>query len=910
MGGEDAVRADGVRRPAPTAGSGVRGLLERRASVRAYLIALVVAALLPMVIFTAWLTLSVSGERRAGVEREVADTARAVANTLDREVSATIGALNILGTSQNLQAGDLVRFHEDARRRVAAQNHWLAVILTDPTGREVVNTLRPPGDRPGAVVQDDRESFVRAVSSGLPAVGPLQVGPTPADAYFAVRVPVFQDVRLLYVLSAMISPGNIRDILVEQKLTGERIGVVVDPHGRILARSEGHADFVGKPSPFPVASPVTPSGPPWSLGSDSRGRPVYYTVARANVSGWTSVVAVPGAVVDRPFWRSVGAVATGGLGFLLLAILVATILGRRITGPIQALAASAHDLCSGRLTKHAPSSVAEVHAMAEALLDAGAQRADAERILRDREERLSAIVHQATAGIVQSDLRGRLTFVNDRFCEIVGRPRDEVLACHMEDILHRDDARAFRQTLVELTATGRSRTFETRYVRPGGAVVWASVSISRIRELGLPGSALAVVTEITDRKTVEAERAALLARERLARAEAEKANQAKDDFLATLSHELRTPLNSLRLWAGVLRQQPHDPDTVAKAIDTIDRNAALQAQLIDDLLDISRIASGKLRLELRPLDLRSVIESAVETLRAPAEDKGLTLARALDPDVGPVMGDATRLQQVLWNLLTNSLKFTPPGGRIEIFLRRRAGQAELRVRDTGQGISSALLPRIFDRFRQGDSSTTRPQGGLGLGLAIVRQLVELHGGTIKADSQGEGQGATMTVTLPLAHRAEGEPAGPDFRPEPAELAAALAGVRVLFVDDDADAREASAMSLSWAGARVVTASSVSEAMRQIEREWPDILVSDIGMPGEDGVSLIGRVRRLEAARGRDRTPAVALTAYASEEDAAKILAAGYQVHVPKPVEPFTLVDILNGVLNGRGPSAPREPSVK
>jgi CheY-like chemotaxis protein/anti-sigma regulatory factor (Ser/Thr protein kinase) len=313
---------------------------------------------------------------------------------------------------------------------------------------------------------------------------------------------------------------------------------------------------------------------------------------------------------------------------------------------------------------------------------------------------------------------------------------------------------------------------------------------------------------------------------------------------------------------------------------------------------------------MRPLDLRSVIESSIETVRVAVEEKGLSLGRALDPDVGPVIGDATRLQQVLWNLLTNALKFTPTGGRIEILLRRRAGQAELRVRDTGQGIAPALLPRIFDRFRQGDSSTTRPQGGLGLGLAIARQLVELHGGTIKAESPGEGQGTSMTVTIPLDQSAEEKPSGPHVRREPADLAAALAGVRVLFVDDDADAREASAMSLGWAGAVVVTAASVAEAMRELERGWPDIIVSDIGMPGEDGISLIGRIRRLEAAQSRRHTPAVALTAYASEDDASKILAAGYQVHVPKPVEPFTLVDILTGVLDGRRASAPPGPAVR
>ena len=888
-----------MRATAPQGGS----LLDRRFSVRAHLIVLVLAAVLPMVVFTAWLSMSLSAERRSTVERETADSARAVANNIDRELTAVVGTLNILGMSRNLQAGDLVRFRDDAERRVTTQSHWIAVVLSNPSGREVMNTRRPIANDPDPVFEGDRESLTRAMKTGLPAVGALQPGPSPADAYFAVRVPVFEDVRLVYVLSAMISAGNIRDILIEQKLTGERFGVVVDPHGRILAHSEAHAQFVGKTSPFPV-SPRAGPNQIWTGGTDSRGRAVYYTQAPSNVSGWTAVAVVPALVVDQPFWRSVRAVTTGGLGFLLLGILAATFLGHRITGPIRLLAGSAYELCSGRLTRRPRSPVSEVDAMSEALLHAGLQRADADRNLRDREERLSAMVDQATAGIVQSDLKGRLTFVNDRFCELVQRPRDEVLLRRVEDIVHSDDLRAFRDILRDLESTGRSRTFDTRFVQPSGRVVWANVSISRIRELGQPGSALAVVTEITDRKAVEAERAALLARERLARSEAEKANQAKDQFLATLSHELRTPLNSLRLWAGVLRQQPLDPATLAKAVDTIDRNAALQAQLIDDLLDISRIASGKLRLEMRPLDLRSVIESAVETVRAAADDKGLTIARALEPDVGPIMGDATRLQQVLWNLLTNALKFTPRGGRVEVMLRRAGGHAELRVQDTGQGIAPDLLPRIFDRFRQGDSSTTRVQGGLGLGLAIARQLVELHGGGIKGESAGEGQGTTMTVLLPLAHRAVGEPAGSSARHEPSELTSILAGVRVLFVDDDADAREACAMSLGWAGATVVTAASVPDAVRALEREWPDVLVSDIGMPGEDGLSLIDRIRRLERARSAGvPVPAVALTAYASDEDAVRILAAGYQVHVKKPIEPFVLVDVLADVLDRRAPSS-------
>jgi PAS domain S-box-containing protein len=872
-------------RGAPAAG--LRGAPLARPSLRAHLVVLVLAAVLPMVVFTAWLTANLSGERRAAVERESQDTARAVANNIDRQLSATIATLNLLGMSRNLLEGDLARFRDDAARRVTTQSQWRAVFLRDGDGRELMSTLRPRGETGSGHPPSDRESMTRAIATGLPSVGPLE----PGAAYFTVDVPIYQDVRLRYVLTALISPGSIRDILVEQKLSPERFGIVVDPRGRVVARSLDHDAFVGRPSSYQVSGPPGALATPWERGADGRGMPVYYTRARSNVSGWTAVVAMPTVVVDRPFWRSVGAVATGGLGFLLLGLLVAALLGRRLTGPLSWLAASASDLCSGRLRSHPPTRIAEVQSVASALLDAGTQRAEAERALRDREEQLSAILNQATAGIVRTDSQGRFSFVNDRFCEIVGRRRDDLFSLHLADIVAPDGAPPVRAALAELAATGGSRTLETRFLRPTGQVIWTSVSLSRFREPGLPGSMLAVVIEITDRKAAEAERTALLARERLARAEAEKANHAKDEFLATLSHELRTPLNALRLWAGVLRQQPVDPDTLAKAVDTIDRNAALQAQLIDDLLDISRIASGKLRLELRPIDLRTVIESAVETVRGPAEDKGLTLARALDPDVGPVLGDATRLQQVLWNLLTNALKFTPTGGRIEIILRRRGGAAELAVRDSGQGISPALLPRIFDRFHQGDSSTTRPQGGLGLGLAIARQLVELHGGTIRAESAGEGRGTTVTVALPLTRAAGEEP--PGARVPTDGMPVALTGLRVLFVDDDGDAREASAMSLGRAGATVVTAASVAEAMRELESKWPDVIVSDIGMPGEDGVSLIGRVRRLEAAAGRPRTPAIALTAYASEDDAARILAAGYQVHVAKPVEPQRLVEVLH-----------------
>jgi len=870
-------------------------------SVRDHLILLVMAAVLPVVVFGGWLALSISDERRSAVERELHDTARGLAASVDRELSNTVATLKILATSRNLERRDFSLFYADARRRLETQRSWMAVTLDEAGGRRVLNTWVPYGDP--IEPMGERESFTRAISSGFPAVSGLQSGPRTGDPGYLVRLPVFRDVSLLYVLSASVSPGAIRDILAEQKLPEQWSASVVDAHGSIVAQHPGHADAIGRRSALAVTAGGGMKDPGWHQGTDAEGRVVYFANARLGAAGWTVVVAVATAVVDYPFWRSLGTVVMGGVGFLLLSLLAATILGRRITRPLRALSDTADDLCSGRLTTHPSSPVTEIDALADALLKAGFQRAEAERTLRDREERLSAIIDRTIAGIGQLDLDGRFTLANDRLCEMAGRPREEVRVSRLDEFLHPEDAADGRRLLAEVIETGRSQTREARLLRPDGTTMWTSISLSFIRENGQPAFAILVALDITDRKRAEAERSELLEREKRARADAERANRAKDEFLATLSHELRTPLNALRLWAGVLRQRPVDPDTLARGIDTIDRNAALQAQLIDDLLDISRIASGKLRLEMGPIELQAVIESAVETVRATAEGKHLTLARTLDREVGPVLGDATRLQQVMWNLLSNALKFTPAGGRIEIRLQRRGADAEVTVTDTGQGIDPALLPHIFDRFRQGDSSSTRPQGGLGLGLAIARQLVELHHGTIRAESAGEGRGTIFTVTLPLTMAARPWSRGLAASALPVSMIEPLRDLAVLVVDDDADAREALAMSLSQSGARVTTAASVADAMAQAARQWPAALVSDIGMPGEDGISLIERVRRLEVTRG-GHMHALALTAYAGEEDRRRILEAGYDLHVPKPVNTTTLIALLVRLVADGAPPAP------
>ena len=397
----------------------------------------------------------------------------------------------------------------------------------------------------------------------------------------------------------------------------------------------------------------------------------------------------------------------------------------------------------------------------------------------------------------------------------------------------------------------------------------------------------------------------LLMREQMIRAEAEGANRAKDEFLSILSHELRTPLNAILGWSAMLRQRTLSQDKVLRALETIERNAKSQAQLIEDILDISRIITGKLRLQVRPVNLVPVIESAIESVRLAAEAKSIRLQSRIDSQAGLLLGDANRLQQVLWNLLSNALKFTPKDGRVEIRLERVNSHAEITVSDTGPGISSEFLPFVFDRFRQHDSTTTRSYGGLGLGLAIVRQLVELHGGTVTVVSPGIGQGTTFTVTLPAMIIPQ-----PPSDPEPlnsiveakrrVEASPSLEGLQILVVDDEADALELLNTILQNNGAEVIAVASVKQALTIIETATdrsPDVLVSDIGMPDEDGYSLIRKLRQLEAQRG-GRLPAIALTAYAGSDDRRQALLAGFQMHLTKPVDAAELVAVVAS-LTGR-----------
>ncbi len=533
---------------------------------------------------------------------------------------------------------------------------------------------------------------------------------------------------------------------------------------------------------------------------------------------------------------------------------------------------------------------------------ASIERARNALALARRERQLSFIIEAAQLGTFDWELpasTGKVQW-NDRMKSFFWLAPDSPLAglAAIETLIHPDDRERVQVALVQAIQGNSRYDLEYRIVGPQGQIRWVHAS-GRSYEDG-SGEAKrfsGVVADVTVSRLAAEGREQLLASERAARAEAERTSRMKDEFLATLSHELRTPLNAILGWAQVLRSEPPGPADLEQGLSTIERNARAQTQIIEDLLDMSRIISGKVRLDVMRIDLGSVLEQSIETVRPAAAAKGIRVLPMLDRGVGPVSGDPNRLQQVFWNLLSNAIKFTPRNGRVQVLLERINSHLEISFIDSGEGIQPEFLPHVFDRFRQQDASTTRQHGGLGLGLAIVRQLVELHGGTVTAHSAGAGRGATFRVLLPLVviH--------PDQEPErrhpQADFAALsvpdasirLDGVTVVVVDDEPDARGLVKRLLEDRHAHVLTAGGAAEALELVQRIKPDVLVSDIGMPGEDGYSLIRRVRTLNPQAG-GLTPAVALTAYARAEDRMKAILAGFQMHVSKPVEAAELLTMV------------------
>ena len=528
------------------------------------------------------------------------------------------------------------------------------------------------------------------------------------------------------------------------------------------------------------------------------------------------------------------------------------------------------------------------------ITDAAGHIVGASKVARDITEwrkdegaarRLAAIVESSDDVIVSKTLDGIITSWNPAAERTFGWTAAEAVGRHITLIIP-DDRRAEEDGVLTRIRRGEHVDhFETVRITKDGRLLDMSITVSPVKDsLGRIVGASKVARDISERRRMEEQRALLLRQEQEARCEAEMLNRAKDELIAIVSHELRTPLNAIFGWARMIQSGALDDATRTRAINAIVRNASAQTRLVDDLIDLSRINAGRMRLDFERMDINAVVEAALETVRPAATAKNVTLVRELDPLIGPIDGAPDRLQQVVWNLLMNSVKFTPPGGRIEVSSQRRGESLILVVRDTGQGIEAGVLPHVFEPFRQADSSNTRAQGGLGLGLTLVRRLVELHGGTVIAESEGKDQGATFTVSLPLLESARmlKALAGPSDASTPN-----LEGVRVLVVDDDAEFLDLCAMTLRRAGADVRTASSAARAQELIELWQPKVLLTDLAMPGEDGFTLANALRTSVSTKRIDLA-IIAMTAYGTPETRARAVRSGCDLYLTKPIDPAGL----------------------
>jgi len=519
---------------------------------------------------------------------------------------------------------------------------------------------------------------------------------------------------------------------------------------------------------------------------------------------------------------------------------------------------------------------------------------------------LGALVESAEDAIISKDLDGIITTWNPAAERLYGYTAEEIIGKPVSVLIPQSQAAEEPKILERIRRGERIQHYETKRLRKDGTIIDIALTVSPIKDgLGRIFGASKIARDITEQKQRELREREALQQAQEAKRAAEEANRAKDEFLATVSHELRTPMTAILGWSRMMLSGQISREMHQRALETIERNARSQAQLIEDLLDVSRIVSGKLRVEFRAIDLTTVMNAAIEAVRPAAEAKRISIQVAIGSGPVPILGDAERLQQVVWNLLSNAIRFTPVAGRVDVELQRLESSVELRVKDNGVGIKPEFLPHIFDRFTQADSSTTRSYGGLGVGLAIVKALVEVHGGTVSAASEGEGKGAVFTVKLPVSLLRRDSP--PQSQPGLPWLNSALedrhdlVGLKILVVDDEPDTCEMLRFVFNQCGAIVQTARSATEALNVFDEFQPDLLVSDIGMPDIDGYDLIRAIRK----ERQSRIPAVALTAMARIDDRVRALNAGYQMHVAKPVEPLELITIVSslvGLVNRRGDS--------
>jgi PAS domain S-box-containing protein len=849
------------------------------ASLRKRLILLVVATAAPLLIFALIMVIRLSREERATFERGATERTRALLTAVDAELGSSITALEALATWYHLDSNDLWSFHEDATRVLRSQPSWITVTLADPAGRQLVDlnqrygTPLPP--------MGESESFARVLESARPAVGQLSSSPLANEQAFTVRVPVIRKGVVKYVLTAIVHPKSIKALLTAQRLPETWIGVVLDANRRFIARTLDSKNSIGRLASASLRAALDRAPEGWFQGNTVEGLAVYTPYSRSAVSGWTVAIGIPAAAVEANLRRSLFYVGSVGLSLVALGIGIAWLLSSRTAKSIGALAVMAENLglndkrAAGPrpAPPHIPSGVAEIEVVRDTLISAdqlirehSEERDRVEAQLRAVSERLELAQEAGSIGSFERDLvTGRIQWSTSQ--EKLYGLEPGTFGGSREDWcrrLHPEDLTAVEAAVRTSAETHVPLMIEYRIVRPDGSVRWiASQGRVFADDSSTPQRLMGVNIDITARKIAE---------EAL-----RESDRRKDEFLAMLGHELRNPLGVINTCVQLLmRKGPPDP-TLADIEQMIARQVEHMARMLEDLLDVSRITRSQIRLKKELCDFAKIVRDAVSDHRGNFADSGLELATELPDAPLWLMGDRTRLAQAVGNLLFNANKFTDRGGRVTVTLSRLAtARALLSVKDTGIGIEPEILRQIFAPFIQSDHSIDRSRGGLGLGLALVKGLVELHGGQVRAHSDGLGRGAEFILELPLetaALSAAGQTRAAEQR--------ASVPRRIVLIEDNPMAARSLQMYLQGAGHDVEVAHTGPEGIEAARRLRPQIVLCDIGLPGFDGYAVVRSLRR---EREFENVYMVAISGYGRDGDQRRAGEAGFDLHLSKPVD--------------------------
>ena len=885
---------------------------------------IVLATTVPLAGLSGHLILTSWEQQQALINRQNEERARAIAGAIEQEVNNTVAQLRIISALEPVDAEDLQSFYDVARRLVAVREGagWLSIRLVGPDSEVLTDTGVPFGTRT-SLVSDDWVRSLRTTTQQY-AVSPAHRDPATGAYFVSIGVPVRRNNKLRFVLGVRILVSEFAKVLQQQHAPPDGVLALLDSDLTIMARTRAEDRYLGgKPTEdFAAAVKSAPSGSTRStLLEGTASYSAWYTSA---VTGWTLALGIPSSTVDRQIWWQLSVLVTITLTILVGGVTLSLLVSRRVVRAQTGAVGAARALARGEPVVPAHSAVEEFNDLSNGLRDAAAildqrlrerdeaeaERAKAadelERALASEqsaraagernEARLAVTLRSIADAVIATDAEGRVTVLNTVAQALTGWPEAEAIGQPIERVFETVDERTRRPTPSPMTRalSNQDAALSTHAVlmaRDGRDIpVGDSAAAIRSADGTLQGIVV-VFRDVTAERDAERQRAAALEREQAARRAAESLSRAKDEFVATVSHELRTPLNAIFGWVAMLKIGSLDETGRSKALEVIERNTRVQAQLIEDLLDMARFIRGTVRLEMQPVDLGAVLESAVDAVQPAAEARRVVMSVHAPRGIAIVSGDASRLQQVAWNLLSNSIKFSEAGDQVEARLDAEGDDAVLRVRDTGSGIDPAFLPHVFDRFRQEISDVTREHAGLGLGLSLVRHLTELHGGRVTAQSEGKDCGATFIVRLPLIGVIAGRDLALDAADDPSlaiPSADALKGLFMVVVDDEPDALELTAAILRQAGADVQVASSARDAMELLEARTPDLVVTDIAMPHATGFDLVVSLR---ADPRWSTLPIIAVTAYARAEDKARALALGFHAHVGKPFAPRTLIAV-------------------